>query len=451
MPVHTQYDNLKVARNATPEVIRAAYRVLAQRYHPDKNSSPDAVRVMKLLNEAFAVLSDPQSRAEHDAWIDEQNALEASETAKGRSKHDEPPDRAHATHPQAKAATRAPEKGPPHVDVPQPPPTGNERANPSIHARPAGPWRRFLARSIDVWLTAFAVGFAGAVAIHMVWPAKAALIDSGVGALVFGLVTVFVAMHLDGFIYGLFGNTPGKALFGLFVTDAAGKPLGQDSYAQRSFEVWIAGLACGLPIIGLFTMAAQHTKLTKRGSAGYDAGRYAVWARPSGWVQDTMAVVAIAGLLLAQLIVSRIAEAALDTETAVVNRPHQEPATQTTSTSTHTPIPAPPTAEAQTALTAMQRVAADAKARFPQLDPNSGKTDAAAINYVISERDTLIEGGVAQHEALQIAVDKAARRFNWVRTGQDTAAPTRGDAIYRCKDAKGQAVYTTERCGAVVR
>ena len=37
--VRTHYDNLKVARNAPPEVIRAAYKALAQKYHPDRNSN----------------------------------------------------------------------------------------------------------------------------------------------------------------------------------------------------------------------------------------------------------------------------------------------------------------------------------------------------------------------------------------------------------------------------
>lgn len=81
MPLHTHYENLKVARNAPPEVIRAAYRVLAQRYHPDVNPSPDAARVMKLLNVAYAVLSDPQRRAAHDAWIEEQLIKEALDEA----------------------------------------------------------------------------------------------------------------------------------------------------------------------------------------------------------------------------------------------------------------------------------------------------------------------------------------------------------------------------------
>ena len=35
--VHTHYDNLKVARHASTEMIRAAYKKLLQKYHPDRN------------------------------------------------------------------------------------------------------------------------------------------------------------------------------------------------------------------------------------------------------------------------------------------------------------------------------------------------------------------------------------------------------------------------------
>jgi hypothetical protein len=67
--LHTHYDNLKVTRNAPVEVIRAAYRAMAQKYHPDINQSPAANNIMSLLNEAWDVLSDPVKRAEHDRWI----------------------------------------------------------------------------------------------------------------------------------------------------------------------------------------------------------------------------------------------------------------------------------------------------------------------------------------------------------------------------------------------
>jgi curved DNA-binding protein CbpA len=68
--IHTHYDNLKVARNAPPEVIRAAYKSLSQKYHPDRNpDSPDAMRIIQIINSAYEVLSDPVKRAAHDAWI----------------------------------------------------------------------------------------------------------------------------------------------------------------------------------------------------------------------------------------------------------------------------------------------------------------------------------------------------------------------------------------------
>lgn len=69
-PIHTHYDNLKVARDAPSEVVRAAYKTLSQKYHPDRNpDNADAARIMAYLNEAYAVLSDPKRRKEHDEWI----------------------------------------------------------------------------------------------------------------------------------------------------------------------------------------------------------------------------------------------------------------------------------------------------------------------------------------------------------------------------------------------
>lgn len=73
--IHTHYDNLKVARNAPIEVIRAAYKTLSQKHHPDTNSKdPDAERVMKIVNAAYETLSDPEKRRDHDRWIAQQES-----------------------------------------------------------------------------------------------------------------------------------------------------------------------------------------------------------------------------------------------------------------------------------------------------------------------------------------------------------------------------------------
>ena len=68
--IHTHYDNLKVARGAPQEVVRAAYKALSQKYHPDKNPGDEkAARIMAIVNTAYNILSDPVRRKEHDEWI----------------------------------------------------------------------------------------------------------------------------------------------------------------------------------------------------------------------------------------------------------------------------------------------------------------------------------------------------------------------------------------------
>jgi curved DNA-binding protein len=60
------YQVLGVQRDATAEDIKKAFRKLARKYHPDVSKEPDAETRMKDLNEAFAVLSDPEKRAAYD-------------------------------------------------------------------------------------------------------------------------------------------------------------------------------------------------------------------------------------------------------------------------------------------------------------------------------------------------------------------------------------------------
>ncbi|MBI2906414.1 MAG: J domain-containing protein [Chloroflexi bacterium] len=61
------YAILQVHPRAEKEVIEAAYRRLATKYHPDRNSSPEATRRMKEINAAYEVLSDPEKRRWYDA------------------------------------------------------------------------------------------------------------------------------------------------------------------------------------------------------------------------------------------------------------------------------------------------------------------------------------------------------------------------------------------------
>src|SRR5437667_9461413 len=59
---------LGVARSATDEQIRSAYRKLARQYHPDVNSASDAAERFKAVTEAYEVLTDPQRRQRYDMF-----------------------------------------------------------------------------------------------------------------------------------------------------------------------------------------------------------------------------------------------------------------------------------------------------------------------------------------------------------------------------------------------
>ena len=60
------YQTLGVAREASAEVIKRAYRKLARKYHPDVSKEADAGKRMAEINEANTVLADPEKRAAYN-------------------------------------------------------------------------------------------------------------------------------------------------------------------------------------------------------------------------------------------------------------------------------------------------------------------------------------------------------------------------------------------------
>src|SRR5918995_4231730 len=62
------YEVLGVARGASSDEVKRAYRQLARKYHPDVNREPDAESRFKEITEAYEVLGDAQRRQMYDRF-----------------------------------------------------------------------------------------------------------------------------------------------------------------------------------------------------------------------------------------------------------------------------------------------------------------------------------------------------------------------------------------------
>src|ERR1700742_1363585 len=80
------YKVLGINKNATADEIKAAYRKLARKHHPDLNpNDKEANKKFQQVNEANEVLSDPEKRKKYDQYGKDWQHAEAFEKANASS------------------------------------------------------------------------------------------------------------------------------------------------------------------------------------------------------------------------------------------------------------------------------------------------------------------------------------------------------------------------------
>lgn len=166
----------------------------------------------------------------------------------------------------------------------------------------AGPWPRFWARAIDIWLLApliaFAIGIFTAIYSSTVYVELMAMNSTVLGIALLPLVGIVLAL-----LMAVIGTTPGKAVLGIRVTSIAdgNKFL---FYLIRELKVWVFGLGFGIPIVALVTQIYQCRRVGAGNAAGYDEGFAMVEGKPSMTRVVAAAVCAVALLSVSLVLAS---------------------------------------------------------------------------------------------------------------------------------------------------
>lgn len=159
---------------------------------------------------------------------------------------------------------------------------------PSPEEIPAGIIRRFFARTLDCFLAGIPAMLA-MMLISFVIGILLKVADVPQPRAGIGLVVLWSALFLpimlvvDACIYGVFGNTAGKALLGVHVLTGVGERLRFAAYFGRNLHMWLLAFGLGLPFVNLVTLAFQAFMASGGNPASYDASAdRQVVARPAG-------------------------------------------------------------------------------------------------------------------------------------------------------------------------
>ncbi|MEQ1667296.1 MAG: DnaJ domain-containing protein [Sulfuriferula sp.] len=277
MSKKTFYDVLQVSQYADPEIIRAAYKSLVQRYHPDKNpDNSEAEKHLKIINHAYEVLSDPVKRVGYDAGLAEMDEIQPDQAGDDTLTRENNSGGANASNPYA----------------------ATEENNSCV----ARPWIRFWGRTIDYSVWSVLVGFAIAYANNN------GFISNDTSLLLrnpfaYPILITFTWALAEPMVIPMFSTTLGKAILNIRLIHKSNQNISWDKWAsemdvgvlyQRSMSVWLKGMGMGIPLVSLATQLSSYRILKSQGETSWDRDfGFTVTHGKVGYVRGSLAIIII--------------------------------------------------------------------------------------------------------------------------------------------------------------
>lgn len=130
-----------------------------------------------------------------------------------------------------------------------------------------GPWRRWLARMIDVWTTGLALSLLlpANLTVHNVGDDEPLL--SWLGSY-FSFWVIYIV--IEAVLLVLFGATLGKAVLGMRVETLTGRRPRPVQALLRTIRCWLQGMGTGFPLFAWVTMPLSYRRLRQDGITPWD-------------------------------------------------------------------------------------------------------------------------------------------------------------------------------------
>ncbi|MCB5284945.1 MAG: RDD family protein [Candidatus Cloacimonetes bacterium] len=130
------------------------------------------------------------------------------------------------------------------------------------------PWIRYWARILDLLI--FQVVFTLPATYFLLDPATMNSLEYSPLFFPISIFSMFVFCFYQAGIHSLFGSTSGKALMKISLANADGTPISFRQLLKREFGVYTAGMAIGVPYLGVFSMLWSMKKLATTGKTFWD-------------------------------------------------------------------------------------------------------------------------------------------------------------------------------------
>jgi len=171
--------------------------------------------------------------------------------------------------------------------------TGDEKKKSGTNYHP---WRRFYARTIDLFFCSFIVvaliGFIFSLFAPQMVPG---ILETLKNPLLSGVIVYVFWVPLEAFFLSRVGATPGKQLFGIQVLDQSGQKLSYSDAMQRTFLLWIKGEGLGIPIVAIVTRLFAYKRLKNTGTTLWDTAMGTVVTHKEFTMVRTIACVIVLG------------------------------------------------------------------------------------------------------------------------------------------------------------